>query len=175
MLEQLDAVVLIGPMGSGKSTVGHRIAQSLDWAFFDTDRWIEDSTGADIPWIFEKEGEAGFRRRETLALETAMNQSRCVVSTGGGIVERPENRDLLKASNACVVYLKAPATVLAGRVGSDPNRPMLQAGNPLEVLENLLARRAPWYLDCSDWALDTDGRSARELACEISQRLTGAV
>ena len=113
-------MVLIGLMGSGKSTIGHRLAQSLDWAFCDTDKEIERSTGADIPWIFEKEGEAGFRKREHQALAEALQRPNQILSTGGGVVELPENRDLLQKAGAQVIYLYAPPGALTDALVTTP-------------------------------------------------------
>lgn len=148
-------VVLVGLMGSGKSTIGFRLAQSLDWAFCDTDRDIEASTGADIPWIFEKEGEEGFRKREHQALLDALERSNTVISTGGGIVELPENRAALQASEAQVIYLSAPPDALFKRVGQDPNRPLLAQGDALATLERLYKRRDPWYREVASQIIDT--------------------
>lgn len=142
-------------MGSGKSTIGYRLAQSLDWAFCDTDREIEASTGADIPWIFEKEGEEGFRRREHQALIDVLDRRNTVISTGGGIVELPENRALLESAEASVIYLSAPAESLFKRVGQDPNRPLLATGDPMATLERLFSRRDPWYRQVANIVIDT--------------------
>lgn len=158
-------------MGSGKSTIGHRLAQSLDWAFCDTDKAIEASTGADIPWIFEKEGEEGFRRREHQALLEAIRQPHTVVSTGGGIVEWPQNRQLLRDSDAYVIYLKASARSLAARVGNDPNRPLLQQGDPKTVLINLLKRRGRWYEQAANHIARTDRTNPRHLADHLAQSI----
>lgn len=158
-------------MGSGKSTIGHRLAQSLDWAFCDTDKAIVASTGADIPWIFEKEGEAGFRRREHTALVDALTLTNTIVSTGGGIVELPGNRQALKESDAWVVYLKASVKTLAARVGNDPNRPLLQQDDPVVVLTQLLKRRGKWYEQAADYVARTDRSNPRALAESLSQRI----
>ena len=171
MAEFSGPVVLIGPMGSGKSTIGHRLAQSLDWAFCDTDKAVEACTGADIPWIFEKEGEAGFRRREHQALVDALARKHSVISTGGGIVELPENRELLKQSGAFVVYLKASVVALAARVGNDPNRPLLQKDNPKTVLTRLLKRRGAWYEETAVTMVRTDRTNPRALADQLAQRV----
>ncbi|MGB0957090.1 MAG: shikimate kinase [Litorivicinus sp.] len=158
-------------MGSGKSTIGYRLAQSLDWAFCDTDKQIEIATGADIPWIFEKEGEAGFRRRERTALLAALSDPRTVLSTGGGVVELEENRQDLINSDAFVIYLKATVGELVRRVGSDPNRPLLQGGDPEQLLTRLLERRGPWYESVASFTAHTDRVSPKTLSERLLERI----
>lgn len=158
-------------MGSGKSTIGFRLAQSFDWAFCDTDREIERSTGADIPWIFEKEGESGFRVREHSALEAALTTSEQVVSTGGGIVEMAENRALLQASDAQVIYLYAPSDALFKRIGQDPNRPLLANKDPKGTLQALLERRDPLYRSVADFIVETHTGSPKTVLSRIQEYL----
>jgi shikimate kinase len=164
-------IVLVGPMGSGKSTIGYRLAQSLDWAFCDTDKQIEEATGADIPWIFEKEGEAGFRRRERTALLDSLGRRGSIVSTGGGVVELAENRADLIASDAFVVYLKATPAELARRVGNDPNRPLLQGDDPVAVLTRLLNRRGAWYEAVASHTAHTDRMNPKTLSDSLLERI----
>lgn len=164
-------MVLIGLMGSGKSTIGHRLAQSLDWAFCDTDKEIERSTGADIPWIFEKEGEAGFRKREHQALAEALERPDQILSTGGGVVELSENRDLLRKASVQVVYLYAPPGALYRRVGNDPNRPLLAQGNARDTLQRLFDRRDPWYREVADLVVPTHRSNLREVVEHIYSKL----
>lgn len=158
-------------MGSGKSTIGHRLAQSLDWAFLDTDQWIEQTTGADIPWIFEKEGEAGFRKREVTALAQALEKPRQVIATRGGIVESEENRQALASPNVFCVFLSAPTDVLLTRIGTDPNRPLLQTADPSATLQSIIDRRQAWYSAAADWVVETPGKTTQALANEIKQKV----
>jgi len=167
---QRPPVVLLGLMGSGKSTIGNRLAQSLDWAFCDTDREIERSTGADIPWIFEKEGEAGFRRREHAALCDALLKTNTVISTGGGVVELEQNRQRLAESDAWVVYLAAPPKVLFARVGQDASRPLLAQGDALGTLSTLHDRRDPLYRALADCVIQTDRLSPKLVLNEILEK-----
>ena len=171
MSQQRPPVVLLGLMGSGKSTIGNRLAQSLDWAFCDTDHEIEKSTGADIPWIFEKEGEAGFRKREHTALCEALGRREAVISTGGGIVELQENHELLRQSDAMVVYLAAEPQALFERVGQDPNRPLLAQGDAQGTLARLHERRHPWYQDLSDVVIHTDQMPPKLVVSEIIEKM----
>src|SRR5215471_10539025 len=120
-----SSVFLIGPMGSGKTAVGRRVAQVLHMPFYDSDTEIERRTGVDIPFIFEKEGEAGFRVREREAIEALTQLPRIVLATGGGAVLAPENRRHL-AARGCVVYLETSVTQQADRVRHGRNRPLLK-------------------------------------------------
>jgi len=108
------SLILVGPMGAGKSTLGRHLSQILDYPFFDSDRVIEEKTGADIPWIFDMEGEAGFRRREQEAIDELTRQDGIVLATGGGVVVTPANRDMLH-ERGCVVYLWTPVDVQLAR------------------------------------------------------------
>lgn len=164
-------MVLVGLMGSGKSTIGFRLAQSLDWAFCDTDREIERLTGADIPWIFEKEGEQGFRLREQQVLQRALTEPGQVISTGGGVVEWAENRTLLSQSDAQVIYLFAPSSVLYKRVGHDPNRPLLASGDARGTLQRLFERRDPSYREVADLVIETHTGSPKGVVSRILEFL----
>ncbi|KZX85376.1 shikimate kinase, partial [Alcanivorax sp. HI0011] len=123
-------------MGAGKSTLGRHLSQILDYPFFDSDRVIEEKTGADIPWIFDMEGEAGFRRREQEAIDELTRQDGIVLATGGGVVVTPANRDMLH-ERGCVVYLWTPVDVQLARTRNDKNRPLLQTADPRARLEAL--------------------------------------
>ena len=122
-------IILVGPMGAGKTTIGRLLSQQLDREFFDSDRVIEENAGADIPWIFEKEGEEGFRRRETQTLQSMLesDQAPVVLATGGGIVMLPENRVLLK-QQSLVVYLSASVAQQLQRTSKSNHRPLLKQG-----------------------------------------------
>lgn len=161
-------IVLIGPMGAGKSTIGRQLAKSLDLAFLDVDQLIVDQAGADIPWIFDVEGETGFRVRETTALKGALgSQERSVIATGGGIVKLEDNRTLLAAEDA-VVYLYADVETQYQRTLKDKNRPMLQNEDPEAKLQALMKERAPLYEAVSDLKAFTHRQSISEVLDEIT-------
>ena len=162
-------VFLVGPMGAGKSTIGRLLADDLQLDFRDADREIEERSGVDIPWIFDKEGEAGFRDRETAMIEALSQRDGVLVSTGGGVVGRPENRELM--ARGTVVYLYASVDEQVRRTAKDKKRPLLQNANPRKVLEELMAIREPLYREVADITVNTDGRSPRAVANEIRQQL----
>ena len=134
-------IFLVGPMGAGKSTIGKHLAAFLNRPFFDIDNEIEARTGADIQWIFDMEGEEGFRSRETrVLLELIDNDTSSVIATGGGIILRPENRAALQ-ENGQVIYLSATKEQLYERTRKDKNRPLLQVDNRREVIDQLVEKR----------------------------------
>lgn len=147
-------------MGAGKSTVGRMLSSRLGFTFVDTDHLIEERTGADIPWIFDVEGEEGFRTRETAILDSLSGLSEHVIATGGGIVVRPENHQRLK-SLGTVVYLTASTEQLVNRTSKDRKRPLLQVANPRAKIIELLTQRDPLYRSIADYVLETDGRNSR--------------
>jgi len=163
-------VFLIGPMGSGKTAVGRYLARMLDLTFHDSDAEIERHTGVDIPYIFEKEGEAGFRQREREAIEILTAMDRIVLATGGGAVLLPENRRHL-AERGAVVYLETSVAQQAERVKQGRNRPLLSNVDTAEKLTQLMARRAPLYREIADVVVPTDGRKVRTVAEEILREL----
>ncbi|MGH8132725.1 MAG: shikimate kinase, partial [Steroidobacteraceae bacterium] len=138
------SVFLVGPMGSGKTAVGRHLARALGLPFYDSDAEIERRTGVDIPFIFEKEGEAGFRQREREAIEALTQLERIVLATGGGAVLLPENRRRL-AERGCVVYLQTSVTQQADRVRHGRNRPLLHEGDITGRLGELMDVRSPLY------------------------------
>lgn len=153
-------------MGAGKSTIGRVLAFELNRQFRDTDRVIEDRTGADIPWIFDMEGEAGFRDRETAVLADLSTELDLVIATGGGIVLRPENRQMMKESGY-VCYLTASTEQLVERTARDKKRPLLQVENPRQKIIDLLEMRDPIYRESADFIINTDKRSPKMVAQEI--------
>ena len=163
-------VVLIGPMGAGKSTIGRLLAAKLSFEFLDTDHVIEDKTGADIAWIFDVEGESGFREREHQCLKELVELHQVVLATGGGIVLREENRALISATDA-VVYLRASVDQLLERTGKDKKRPLLQVDNPKEKIISLLEQRAPLYESVADYCVDTDGQNPKSTVQNILKLL----
>ena len=169
-MPKLHRIFLVGPMGAGKSTIGKYLAQHLKLRFADTDAEIEARTGADIPWIFDVEGEAGFREREQQVVEEMTLLDDVVLATGGGVVIRPENRQAL-ASRGYVVYLYATVEEQVRRTRRDRRRPLLQKGDPEEVLRSLMASREPLYREIADHIIETDGCSPRSVAQQLVREL----
>lgn len=151
-------------MGSGKSTVGRIIADKLDMTFKDTDELIERSQGRSIPDIFKDNGEAYFRELENKLMTELAKEGRdtgTVLSTGGGLPVDERNRELLKKTGT-VIYLKASAECLAGRIGDDTGRPLLESGDRFLKIKEMLRFRGPVYEECADHILVTDGMSVEE-------------
>ncbi|MGE8449805.1 MAG: shikimate kinase AroK [Pseudomonadales bacterium] len=163
-------VILVGPMGAGKSTIGRLLAKELRLPFKDSDKEIEQRTGADIPWIFDVEGEQGFREREQAVIAELSRQDGLVLATGGGAVMRPENRRALHAGGR-VVYLHTSVEQQIDRTSRDRNRPLLRAANPAQVLRDLMAVRDPLYREVADIIIETDERPPRMVVQEILSRL----
>ena len=163
-------VFLVGPMGAGKSTIGRHLARVLGQRFVDADREIEARTGASISLIFDLEGEAGFRRRESAVIAELAASDGLVVATGGGAVLDPANRAALR-QRGTVVYLHAPLEVLVRRTHRDRDRPLLQTEDPERVLSSLLAIRDPLYREIADIIIETDQRPPRMVVQEVLSRL----
>lgn len=168
-LKNNTLISLIGPMGAGKTTVGKLLAQQLDYDFFDSDAQIEQSTGASISWIFEKEGEIGFRKRETKAIHSLTQRSHLILATGGGAVVTPANQDYLK--RGIVVYLKASVEIQYERTCRDRNRPLLRTDNPKQKLAELFALRDPIYQALADITVMTGNSHPRQMVQEILDAL----
>ncbi len=164
-------VFLVGPMGAGKTTIGRLLAQHLHLDFLDTDQEIEARTGADIPWIFDVEGESGFRDREQRVIEELTQRDNIVLATGGGAVLRDANRQALAARGE-VVYLHATIQQQLKRTGRDRNRPLLQVDDPESRLRELMAERDPLYREVADHVVETDGLAARVVAKQLSDTLS---
>ena len=150
-------VILVGYRASGKSTLGPVLADQLGGAFIDADVALETTSGLSIPQIFAREGEAGFREREhaQLAALLAQTDAWSVLATGGGVVERADNRQLLGKSDDLVVYLEAPAETLVARLEHDDgDRPSLTGMGVAQEVGEILARRAPWYREVADKVVD---------------------
>ena len=163
-------VFLVGLMGAGKTSVGRALARHLGKAFFDTDQEVERLTGVRISVIFDIEGEAGFRVRESKILEDLTQRSNIVLSTGGGIVLSEHNRRLL-TERGNVVYLRAAIADLAMRTRSDKNRPLLRNGDPLAVLQALYEQRDPLYREVADLIVDTGSQSVGVLVRKLAGQL----
>jgi len=151
-------IFLVGLMGAGKTTIGRQLARALKYEFVDSDHEIEQRTGADIPWIFDIEGEQGFRERERAVIDELTQRQGIILATGGGAVLDPGNRRHLMA-RGLVVYLRASVSHLLRRTALDRNRPLLQTENPRQRLQQLLDERDSLYREVADIIVDTNNRS----------------
>lgn len=165
-------IFLIGMMGAGKTTIGKSLASYLGKIFFDSDREIQKRTGVGIPVIFEIEGEAGFRKRETEMLRELVKCRNIVLATGGGAILSAENRELLRR-NGTVVYLRATVDDLWRRTRHDKSRPLLQTQNPHAKLIELYTQRDPLYCGTAHVIVESGMQSARQLTQSLAQQLTG--
>lgn len=163
-------VYLIGPMGSGKSAVGRQLARLLRLEFHDSDVEVERRTGVDIPYIFEREGEAGFREREREVIDSLTQLPGVIIATGGGAVLLQENREHL-SSRGRVVYLMTGIEQQLERTRHGRQRPLLYTDDPESKLRELMAFRAPLYEEIANVTVATDGRHVRQVAEEIVQKL----
>ena len=165
-----EIVFMVGPMGSGKSTVGRHLAQLLGYDFIDSDAEIEARAGADIPWIFDVEGEAGFRRRETAVLLDLGTLQHVVIATGGGAILAEHNRQVM-ADSGVVVFLNVSVAQQLKRIGSGEGRPLLQTGDREVTLKQLMAEREPLYSSMADVTISASGGNARKVARYIEAQL----
>jgi shikimate kinase len=163
-------IFLIGPMGSGKTAVGRHLARLFRYTFHDSDADIEAKTGVDIPFIFEKEGEAGFRVREREAIDRLTQLTSIVLATGGGAVIDPANRRAL-AGRGVVVYLSTSVDQQIERTRHGRHRPLLHDTDPEQKLKDLMSRRAALYAEIADLTVTTDGRRVQIVAEEIHLEL----
>lgn len=154
MSKSATRIFLVGPMGAGKTTIGKKLARALRLRFVDCDHEIELRTGATIPLIFDIEGEAGFRAREKRVVDDVTREDGVVVATGGGAILDPENRAVLQ-ERGFVVYLHAPLEHLLARTRGDTNRPLLQAGDRVKRMQEILKAREPLYREVADLIVDT--------------------
>lgn len=169
-MKKAGNIFLVGLMGAGKTTVGKSLARHLDKTFYDSDHEIERRTGVNIPLIFELEGEAGFRKRETQAISELAAQPNIVLATGGGAVLMEENRIIL-SRQGIVIYLRASVDELCHRTRGDRNRPLLQTENPRERLQTLFTQRDPLYLEVADYVVDTGGQPVSTIVAQIENHL----
>lgn len=157
-------------MGAGKSTVGKQLAKSLGRKFFDSDKELENRTGVSISWIFEMEGEAGFRVREQKIIDELTGLKDIVLATGGGVVLSEENRRALR-SRGHVVYLSASVEQLLRRTSKDKSRPLLQTDNPKQRIKEILAQREALYRDVADIELRTGEQSIQHVVSGLIKQL----
>jgi len=165
-----DNIFLVGLMGAGKTTIGRLLARKLNRRFVDSDHEIEARTGATIPWIFEIEGEACFRRREADVIRDLSGQQGLVLATGGGAVLNPHSRALL-AERGTVIYLRASIGSILQRTAHDKNRPLLQTADPRAKLEELWAQRDPLYREIADLVIDTGRPNVQSMVQTILDQL----
>ncbi|GAC34022.1 shikimate kinase [Paraglaciecola polaris LMG 21857] len=157
-------------MGAGKSTIGRHLADELHLEFYDSDQEIEKRTGADIAWIFDLEGEEGFRAREETVINDLTDKQGIVLATGGGSVVSKAVRNRLSA-RGIVVYLQTTIDKQVARTQRDKRRPLLQKDDPETVLRRLAEERNPMYEDAADYIVDTDEQSARAVANQIIEKI----
>ena len=162
-------IIFVGPMGAGKTTIGKQLARELGRPFFDSDQVIEQCTGADIPLIFELEGESGFRKREKSALKDLLRRKDIILATGGGAVLDPANRELLK-SRGFVIYLSVPLEQLLRRTAKDRNRPLLQNTDPRKKMQELMEIRDPLYREVAHEIIDTKGKEVSTIVKRETRR-----
>ncbi len=166
----MSSIFLVGPMGSGKSTVGRALARKIGYPFIDSDREIEARCGVDIPTIFEYEGEQGFREREERIIDELTNRPSIVLATGGGSVIREKNRDHL-TSRGFVILLQVDIKEQLRRVSQDANRPLLQTEDPKARLEALMCEREPIYNSVAHYTVSTDARRMHFVVSRILRQL----
>ncbi len=164
-------IFLVGPMGVGKTTIGRLLAAKLHKRFVDLDEEIERRCGADIPWIFDVEGEKGFRRRESDLLAELAADGDLVLSTGGGVVLRDENRHVLR-ERGFVVFLNASTEQLYRRTRRDKRRPLLQVEDRRAVIDRLRREREPLFREVADLVLEVGGQNSQRATAELLEKLS---
>lgn len=163
-------VILIGPMGSGKTTIGRLLARELNRPFFDADSELEKRTGVNIPWIFDVEGEAGFRKRETSIIEKLTEKKNIILATGGGAILKEENRNFIK-SRGVVIYLSVSIDSQIERTSQNQNRPLLQVEDIKKQLQKLHQIRHPLYESIADFHIATDKHSINNIVTQCLEYL----
>ncbi len=170
-MKHLRNIFLIGPMGAGKSAVGRYLARTLHLSFVDSDDEIESRTGVDIPFIFEKEGEDGFRKREAKVIDDLSKMDGVVLATGGGAVINVDSRSRL-GGRGFVVYLYTTVDQQVARTQKGRERPLLESRDPRTTLQDLLDTRDPMYREIADIVVETDGRKVKSVANEIIEQVS---
>lgn len=163
-------IFLVGPMGAGKSTIGRQLARALKRPFFDSDKEIEKRTGVSISWIFEMEGEAGFREREQTVIEELTARKDIILATGGGAILAKENRRALRARGH-VVYLSGTVDQLYRRTAKDKSRPLLQNGDRRQQIKTLLEHRDPLYREIADVIIKSGDHSVQQTVNDLVKQL----
>ena len=170
-MNKLPNIFLIGPSGAGKSTIGREVAKLLAMDFYDMDLFIQERTGVEIAWIFDKEGEAGFRLRETEALQEMLQRSNAVVATGGGVVLRTENRQLLRDAGRIILLNVGLEKQHQRAATNQQTRPLLRGSNLKAKLVAMAAERQPLYESLAQASFNTDDKSVKLIAKEIADYL----
>jgi shikimate kinase len=170
-MKQPKNIFLVGPMGAGKSAVGRHIARVLHLSFADSDDEIESRTGVDLSFIFEKEGESGFRKREVAVIDDLSKMDGVVLATGGGAIIDPDSRSRL-GGRGFVVYLFTSVDQQVVRTKKGRDRPLLENDDPRATLEQLLVIRDPLYREVADIIVETDGRKVKSVADEIIEQVS---
>ena len=174
MSDPANNIFLIGPMGSGKTSIGQRVAALLGLEFFDCDHELEKQTGASVSLIFDVEGEEGFRTRETRMLDDLTSRSGVLVATGGGVILRAENRRLL-GERGTVVYLRTSVSRQLKRLARDRSRPLLQAGDRKKKLQNMALERNPLYQELADIEFPAQNKALDTVAQQLAQTIRNHV
>jgi len=171
MQTKINNIILVGPMGSGKTTIGRRLSESLNLDFFDSDQEIIDTTGVNIDHIFDVEGEKGFRIRESLMLKKLCNMSNIILATGGGAVMLLENRELIKRTGL-VVYLSSSVDQILRRTAKSKTRPLLEKSkNRRKTISDILGARDSLYKEVASLIIDTNGKKLSDVIEEIIEAL----
>ncbi|MBQ3776235.1 MAG: shikimate kinase AroK [Ruminobacter sp.] len=165
-MSESQNIFLVGPMGAGKSTIGKILSELTSLPLIDSDTEIEKRTGADISWVFDVEGEEGFRKREEVVIDELTQKKGIILATGGGAVKNSNNRKAL-SSRGVVVYLKTSVDKQYQRTCRDTRRPLLNNSDPLGTLTRLMAEREPLYMEVADIVVETDQYSAKQIALQI--------
>ena len=171
MHSKINNIILVGPMGSGKTTIGRRLSERLSLDFFDSDHEVVNTTGVSIDHIFDVEGEKGFRTRESDVLKKLCNMPNIVLATGGGAVILEENRELMKKASS-IIYLSSSVDQILRRTAKSKTRPLLEkSNNRRKTITDIVEARDPLYREVSSHIIDTNGKKLNEVIDEIIEAL----